>query len=115
MKEPLIIASEFQDLNAIIERVESDKIWLRNVVCFMMYYNNPKSGKITRRGVKYAVLELFRADAYRQREWLKYGRHERNKMATYSEIESLLNEERFREYDVKAAEIVEIKYKTKFK
>lgn len=109
MKEPLIVAPEFQYLEKIIKQVEDDKSWLNRVVCFMMYYNQTP----TRTNIKRAILELFQADAYRQRQWLQHPSNK--KIKTFEEIDEFLNEERFREYDAKAIEVVNKKYKSKFK
>ena len=115
MKEPLIISSEFEGLNDVIKRVERDPIWLRKVICFMMYYNNPKSGRFTRSSVKRAILDVFHADAYKQRDWIA-NPHNKQKypMLTFSEVDLYLAEERFREYDKKAFEVVKKKYKKNF-
>lgn len=107
-KEPLIISAEFNWLLDLIKKFETDKVRLQKVVCFMLYYARSKP---TRAGVKRTILELFNADAYSQRRWIQYPTDEKAK--TVEEVEALLNEDRFREYDNKALEIVNKKYKSK--
>lgn len=95
-------------IRAVLEKYASSTELLKKVVCVMLYYGKLKNGTFvevspTSKTILRQVCDLFALLPYSS-----------GSIRTEDEVEQLLNEERFREYDEKAEVIVRNKFKKLF-